>query len=281
MLRKKYFMKSSKVIITRYKLNNRGVSLRLALVTDMHESNPETILQLLKQENPDAIFIAGDLLERHKEGMSEWTGEVMDAWQGISKRKRCVSPLRRIVYRFLRLREKPPHSENAYIFLRQAGKIAPVYYSIGNHEWYFTDEDCRVFRENDIRLLDNRDVEFTASKGKVLIGGLSTRYDLDWLKSFSEKPGYKILLCHHPEYYSRYIKGTECDTFDLILSGHVHGGQWRIFGKGIFAPGQGFFPKYSHGMYDGKLIVSAGAANTVDIPRFGNPCELVMVELEK
>lgn len=274
-------MKSNKMIVTRYKLYNCGVSLRIALVTDMHESNPETMLCLLKQEHPDVILIAGDLLERHKEGMSEWTGEMMDAWQGINKRKSCVSPLRRIAYRFLRLREKPSHSENAYTFLREAGKIAPVCYSVGNHEWYFLDEDYRVFEENKITLLDNRDITFAAPDGSVLIGGLSTRYDLDWLKSFSEKPGYKILLCHHPEYYSRYVKGTECDTFDLILSGHVHGGQWRIFGKGVFAPGQGFFPKYSHGMYDGKLIVSAGASNTVDIPRFGNPCELVMIECNK
>lgn len=271
-------MKNNKIIITRYKLDNCGVSIRLALVTDMHESNPETVLRLLQQENPDVILIAGDLLERHKEGMSEWTGEMMDAWQGISRRKSCAFPLRKIAYRFLRLREKQSRSENAYAFLRKAGEIARVCYSLGNHEWYFLDEDYRVFAENKIILLDNRDIELAAKKGSVLIGGLSTRYDLDWLKSFSEKSGYKILLCHHPEYYSRYIKGKECDNFDLILSGHVHGGQWRIFGRGVFAPGQGFFPKYSHGMYDGKLIVSAGAANTVDIPRFGNPCELVMIE---
>lgn len=274
-------MKSSKVVITRYKLGSRGISLHLALVTDMHESDPEIVLRLLKQEKPDAILIAGDLFERHEEEMSEWTGEMMDAWQGISKRKSCVSPLRRMAYRFLPLKKKPSHSENAYVFLKEAGKIAPVYYSVGNHEWYFTDEDYRVFRENDIRLLDNQDAAFHAPEGDILIGGLSTRYDLDWLETFSEKPGYKILLCHHPEYYSRYIKGTERDNFDLILSGHVHGGQWRIFGRGVFAPGQGFFPKYSHGIYDGKLIVSAGASNTIEIPRFGNPCELVMIELEK
>lgn len=274
-------MKSNKMIVTGYKLNNCGVSLRIALVTDMHESDPEEMLYLLDQEKPDVIFIAGDLLERHKEGMGEWTGEMMDAWQGISRKNRCVSISRKIAYRFLRLREKQSYSENAYTFLREAGKLAPVYYSVGNHEWYFLDEDYRVFEETKTVLLDNRDVEFAIPEGSILIGGLSTRYDLEWLRSFSEKSGYKILLCHHPEYYDRYIRGTECDTFDLVLAGHVHGGQWRIFGKGVFAPGQGFFPKYSHGIYDGRLIVSSGASNTVDIPRFGNPCELVMIELDQ
>lgn len=274
-------MKNSKVIVTRYKSDNCGVALRLALVSDMHESDPKTMLQLLRQEKPDVILITGDLLERHTEGISRWTAGMMDEWQGIRKRTGCFSFLRRISYRFGHQGEKRSRSEHAYAFLREAVKIAPVYYSVGNHEWYFLDEDYRVFAENKIVLLDNRDAGFVSRKGSVLIGGLSTRYDLNWLKSFSEKPGYKILLCHHPEYYGRYIRGTVLDTFDLILSGHVHGGQWRIFGKGIFAPGQGFFPKYFHGMYDGKLIVSAGAANTVKIPRFGNPCELVMIELEK
>lgn len=53
----------------------------------------------------------------------------------------------------------------------------------------------------------------------IRIGGLATRYDLDWLYTYASKPGYKILICHHPEYYRRYIKDTEWDTFDLIVSG--------------------------------------------------------------
>ena len=111
----------------------------------------------------------------------------------------------------------------------------------------------------------------------IRIGGLATRYDLDWLHAYASKPGYKILICHHPEYYRRYIKDTEWDTFDLIVSGHVHGGQWRLGQHGVLAPGQGLFPKYCYGCYDKKLIVSAGLSNTACIPRFGNPTELVMI----
>jgi hypothetical protein len=171
---------------------------------------------------------------------------------------------------------------HTYQFFEEASKIAPVYYSFGNHECYLYPKDEKILKENHITLLDNRDVEVEIKGQKLLIGGLSTCYDLEWLKNYSKKEdGYKILLTHHPEYYEHYIKG-QCDSFDLILSGHVHGGQWRILGQGILAPGQGFFPKYHHGIYPtarGNLIVSAGLANTAKIPRFGNPCEVVCIKI--
>jgi predicted MPP superfamily phosphohydrolase len=94
--------------------------------------------------------------------------------------------------------------------------------------------------------------------------------DTEWLKDCPD--GYKILLSHHPEYYPLIEPYA-----DLILSGHAHGGQFRLFGRGLFAPGQGFLPRYSKGMY-GKMCVSAGLTNTTWVPRINNPTELVIVE---
>ncbi len=69
---------------------------------------------------------------------------------------------------------------------------------------------------------------------------------------------------------------------DIVLSGHAHGGQIRLFGKGLYAPGQGLFPEYTKGMWMGKngwLVVSTGLANTSSIvPRLFNPTEIVYVE---
>ena len=97
--------------------------------------------------------------------------------------------------------------------------------------------------------------------------------DIAWLKK-GTPDGYKVLLSHHPEYLPLVEPYA-----DLIVSGHSHGGQFRLFGRGLFAPGQGWFPKYSRGQY-GKMIVSAGLTNTTWVPRINNPTELVIIETE-
>ena len=100
---------------------------------------------------------------------------------------------------------------------------------------------------------------------------------LSWLKSFEAEPGYKILLCHHPEYFPLYLRDRD---IDLVLSGHAHGGQIRIFNHGLFAPGQGIWPQYTAGMHEGKMIISTGLANTGGlIPRINNDTELVVIKL--
>ncbi|MCD8218479.1 MAG: hypothetical protein LUD01_10685 [Clostridiales bacterium] len=179
---------------------------------------------------------------------------------------------------------------------------------MGNHEWYYLPEDYAAAKSGRVIMLDNRDCELEI-KGQIFrIGALSTRYDLAWLSAFADAQPTgeslgcdslfpngtgsassatpKILICHHPDYYIRYIKGTARDTFDLVVAGHTHGGQWRVFSAGgkkrgipVFAPGQGLFPKYAYGRY-GKMIVSSGVSNTTEIPRFGNPCEVVMLQLD-
>lgn len=303
-------VKTLKMITTRYKISAPVKnSLRIALAADLHDRPGGEVLKRLKQEQPDLILAAGDIMERCTEGESQYTKAEMDAWQGLRKKNKIASGAMKTVMKIgYSMHEKHEFSEGS-VFLKKASEIAPVFYSPGNHEWYFTKEDQKVFSENRIFLLENEDICWNlvekclvseqerghnSKTGNVMkngcntgienvpekiirIGGLATRYDLDWLHAYASKPGYKILICHHPEYYRRYIKDTEWDTFDLIVSGHVHGGQWRIGRYGVLAPGQGLFPKYCYGCYDKKLIVSAGLSNTARIPRFGNPTELVMI----
>ena len=75
----------------------------------------------------------------------------------------------------------------------------------------------------------------------------------------------------------KYIKDL---PVDLTLSGHAHGGQWRFFGKGIFAPGQGIFPKYTKGVYENRLIVSSGLGNQTVVPKINNPPEILKVNIK-
>jgi len=116
--------------------------------------------------------------------------------------------------------------------------------------------------------------------------------DTSWLAEFASTPGYHILLSHHPEFVDE-IKGSvvKCGAntaghIDLILSGHAHGGQWRVYHPikkkwiGVFAPGQGLWPKLTEGVheiYKSTLIISRGLTNTSKIPRFFNRPEVVYI----
>ena len=69
-----------------------------------------------------------------------------------------------------------------------------------------------------------------------------------------------------------------------MLTGHAHGGQFRLpFIGGLFAPGQGLFPKYDSGLYSEgttDMIVSRGIGNSTIPLRFNNPPEVVLIVLK-
>jgi predicted MPP superfamily phosphohydrolase len=93
---------------------------------------------------------------------------------------------------------------------------------------------------------------------------------------------FSILAIHVPNGVESYLHYG----FDLMLSGHTHGGQIIIpyILNGLYAPGQGFFPKYGGGRYDfgqQTLIISRGLAQKpLWLPRLGNPPELTIVTLK-
>lgn len=219
-------------------------SLTVAQVADLHDRPFEPVLQALRAEPPDLIAVTGDL--------------------------------------FCRL----DTSVNTLPFLRQATEVAPVFLSLGNHEQLEEGEAQRLCDTGAV-VLDNTAVRF----GELMVGGVTSGFgrqrqgnckrtpppDTAFLDAFAALEGFKLLLCHHPEYYPLHIRPR---AIDLTLSGHAHGGQWRLFGHGVFAPGQGLFPRYTAGVYEGRLVVSRGLANTASVPRFGNPTELVRVRLE-
>lgn len=263
------------MVRTEYVLTGGPTGLTAAVIADLHETDPARVLAELEVLRPDVIFAAGDTFERrsdeaHLKGLREMSGfSQAVCWLTW----RLDDALERLPFR----RTERSH-ENAYRFLRGAAKLnVPVFLSLGNHDPQLEPEDMAVLHETGTTLLDNRDVTAWLRGWEVHIGGLSGDADEAWLDSFCQKKGYRILLCHQPEYYDTYIKGRDCN---LILAGHAHGGQIRIFGKGLFAPGQGIWPKFHHGIYDGRLVISAGCANTSAVPRIGNPCEIVVLRWE-
>ena len=71
---------------------------------------------------------------------------------------------------------------------------------------------------------------------------------------------------------------------DLVLTGHAHGGQFRLpLIGGLIAPNQGLFPKYDDGLYSEgstNMIVSRGLGNSIIPFRFNNRPEVVLIELK-
>ena len=248
--------------ITRYTLNTNKLvgTLRIAVVADLHSRAPDAVIGAVKQIKPDIICVAGDLTE---------------ALDGTMDEK----------------------NENGFAALEQMRAIAPVFYAPGNHEvgashahmrkYPIEAGSVRITPQNRARI-DQSGAEFLENafvlyKG-IAIGGLGTgmiepdgKPRLEDLADFFDHDGYQILICHHPEYYAKYLRDTSAD---LVISGHAHGGQWRILGRGVYAPDQGIFPKYTSGVHEGRLIISRGTANTAGIiPRFFNPREVVCITI--
>ena len=171
---------------------------------------------------------------------------------------------------------------------------------LGNHEWFLSQSDIQRIKDLGVVVLDNEYVECSVGGETVSIGGLTSAHVLEyriyglpsdfqkparkavrgagkpspsisWLERFTRVSGYRLLISHHPEYFDLI------PTVDLLLSGHAHGGQIRLFHHGLFAPGQGILPTYTKGVY-GRMVVSAGLTNTTWVPRINNPTEIVYIQ---
>lgn len=223
---------------------------RLALLADLHGRPYQSVIDSLQRHKPELICIAGDII------------------YGVQPEDNR-SPL--------------DTQENVMPFLRACSTISPSFLSLGNHERILDDEDLDRIRSCGITVLDN---DYTTT-GKIVIGGLTSAHCFSacnrveekvpytaWLSSFTAVRGFHILLSHHPEYWSVISPYP----IELCLSAHAHGGQWRIFNHGVFAPGQGFWPSLTSGVHDGRLVISRGLSNTAKVPRLFNPTEVVYVE---
>ncbi len=264
---------------------------RLAVLADFHDRDPGPVLDVLRDDIPDAVMIPGDIV-----------------WGFFPQGEKYLLD----------------RCRNAIAFLQGCCEIAPTYMSVGNHEALLCSDEYDRLRAIGVTVLDNEYTELRfrddPSPGKVFAGGLTSAHTLSynhfrdeynrangadgyarypyrrkpkdleafptssaWLDDFEQADGYRILLSHHPEYWCLREPMLIDKKIDLVLSGHAHGGQWRIKGQGILAPGQGLLPKYTGGVYQGQygsMIVSRGLNNPYwFVPRWGNPCEIVYIQL--
>ncbi|MBQ0065529.1 MAG: VanZ family protein [Firmicutes bacterium] len=266
----KKLLKQEKYVLTRYDFNRGEEPIKIFMMSDLHEFKVDHYLKEIEKQKPDLILLVGDVLERREGHKHQKKSEYKGNWFFY----RLAWFIDDVLEFFFGTQDRK--SEYSFQFLEQARKLAPIIYSRGNHERDMLESDFAFLREKDILFLDNQDTIVEIKGRKIRIGGLSTNIDSLWLESYSKKPGYKILMMHHPEYYEE----LPClQSFDLVLSGHAHGGQIRIADQGLFSPGQGLLPKITKGLYFGNHVVSTGCTNTSLIPRIGNPKEVVYIEI--
>lgn len=238
-------------------LPNSFDGFTIVQVSDLHndlfgEDNCE-LISAIKSASPDIIVITGDLIDSYDTNV-----------------------------------------DIARNFIDDIICIAPVYYTTGNHEYRFplTYEKFEKYMiAAGVTVLRDKTTEIECGGESITIAGVDdpffsgiekfgeTEYFADKLRGLISEEGFTLLLSHRPEIFETY-----CDIgFDLVLSGHAHGGQIRlpVIG-GILAPNQGFFPQYEEGLheYSGTtLIISRGLGNSSFPLRVNNPPELVVVTL--
>ena len=233
---------------------------RIAHVSDLHNTemgkDNEKLLDMLREADPDIIAITGDLIDSRNTDI-----------------------------------------DIALQFTKAAMEIAPCYYVTGNHEARVSeyDELRGGLIEQGVLVLDDERIELELSYETIALFGVNDpSFQTDYLFGDSEtvmqgklqeisdeENDFTILLSHRPELFGVYADSN----MDLVLSGHAHGGQFRLpFVGGLVAPNQGLFPKYDAGLYteeNTNMIVSRGIGNSILPFRFNNRPEVILIVLQR
>ncbi|CDQ19470.1 metallophosphoesterase [Halobacillus karajensis] len=118
---------------------------------------------------------------------------------------------------------------------------APIYFVPGNndHEWRYG--SLIDFLEGlNVKTISNEDQFITFENGiKIMVRGLDPYFMKPYNKASDVKGTNDLLqiLCVHDPYVFKRMNQKGHENFDLVLSGHTHGGQIRIFGYGPYERG--------------------------------------------
>ena len=226
-------------------------TVRLALISDLHSckygENQQELIAAVKAANPDVVLFSGDIADD------------------------TMSP------------------ENGFIAAKSLASDYPCFYVSGNHELRRSDAEAVIetFSQCGLTVLRGDRVVFDVDGQSINICGIDDPQvghlyygQLKRALDDCDNSLFTLLVAHRPELIDKYAQYSP----DLVLSGHAHGGHWRLPSLGgLIAPGQGLFPKYTSGVYEydgSKLLVSRGLSKeNIIVPRFFNPPELVIIDL--
>lgn len=232
----------------------------IAHVSDYHNAffgvRARKLLKKIKSIDADVIFFTGDLIDR-----------------------------------------RTPNLRRAKMFIQRLSQIGPVYFVTGNHEINYKGfgKLYDAIGGSSFRNVSMHDTTLEHNGARIHLLGMndvwfySETESMEMYYNFYEQltkkvngaPGFKILLSHRPELLSMYHE----HDIDLVFSGHAHGGQFRVpIIKGLYAPHQGIFPKYTEGVYRKgrtQLHVSRGLGNSRFPYRLFNRPEIIKVTLRQ
>lgn len=241
-----------------------SVPLRMLLISDLHDhcfsNSNEKLVEKIREQSPDLIIVDGDIIN----GDSE-------------------------------------NDDVAVELVRSLTEIAPVYYSLGNHEYYYVeaghDDLQEDLEEAGAVVLNYQSVDVKVNGNSIRLGGLyeygfdtsmqsaeENQKAISYLEEYVDTDRYLVMCAHRPESFYPWDMADQWGI-DLVLSGHLHGGQVIIPGiGGLYNPLDGFFPKYDYGQYklgNSDMIITRGlGSNPKILPRFNNPPEIAVVDVE-
>lgn len=251
--------------VTHFTVRSSKISepFRIVLVSDLHEHqfgrDNEKLAEKIREQSPDLIIIDGDMIN----GDSE-------------------------------------NADTAVELVRALKEAAPVYYSFGNHEYSYMEAGHEDLTEEleaaGAVVLNYQSIDIDVKGNQIRLGGLyeygfetgmqseeENERAIPYLEEYADTDRYLIMCAHRPESFYPWDMADQWGI-DLVLSGHLHGGQVIIPGVGgLYNSLDGFFPKFDYGQYklgDSDMVITRGlGSNPKMLPRFNNPPEIAVVEV--
>ncbi len=263
-----FYLNNNILKVKKYTLyKNIKNEIKIVHLSDLHGKSfgkrNGRLLKKIYAQNPDIIFFTGDLITAGSKNIRKSTD-----------------------------------------FLCTLAEKYPVFFIPGNHEFRKNQqyEVEKLLKKGNVKVLKNEISKINIKGNDInILGFYYMQGDFEdyinmskgvfsypdmssYIKELEKCNGIKIILSHYPENFS-LAKENSFDkyNYDFYFAGHVHGGQFRFpFIKGIYGPGQGFFPKYTKGVYGNhpKMILSPGiGCSTIPFRIFNLP-EIVVVNIK-
>ncbi|MBU5625899.1 metallophosphoesterase [Oscillibacter sp. MSJ-2] len=234
--------------------------LRIVLLSDLHGKEfgkgNNSLLKAVREQAPDLIAVTGDILDRFRQTPVSYAGDLGAA----------------------------------------LAAIAPTYFVTGNHDWAMgtsvAEELKTALRNGGVTVLSDETVPFERNGQRILLSGVDDPNGYadqptpeDVALSLIERYGkndFRLLLAHRNDRFaSEYYRLG----YDLTLSGHGHGGLFRLpFTDGLVGTNHDLFPSYTAGFYEvegRRVLVSRGLGNSGPTFRLFNRPEIVVLTLTR